>query len=247
MDDAAKHERSVRLKPDQRDRSVRLQPDQYTREIESYLCKKNGGHLIRIVGPAFEQVRGWAEQGIPLKIAFRGIDRCCDRHAARGSRRRPLRIEFCEADVLDAFDDWRRAIGTDSDRVRERSSSSRGPLAAHIERVVSRLLALRVDALGPAIAEAVEVLDGLAKIARRARGDARAEIIQRLADLDTKLLNAVQEGVDPATADSLRADADADLAPFAARMTEEARKRASTLAYERLLRESLNLPVITYE
>ena len=52
----------------------------YVREIESYLCRKNGGHLIRIVGPAFEMVRGWAEQGVPLKVAFRGIDRRCERN-----------------------------------------------------------------------------------------------------------------------------------------------------------------------
>ena len=29
-------------------------------QIESYLCRKNGGHLVRIVGPAFEKVRSWA-------------------------------------------------------------------------------------------------------------------------------------------------------------------------------------------
>ena len=42
----------------------------YCRQVEAYLCKKNGGHLVRIVGPAFEQVRDWAAQGVPLKVAF---------------------------------------------------------------------------------------------------------------------------------------------------------------------------------
>ena len=76
-----------------------------------YLCQKNRGHLIRVVGPAFELVRGWAATGVPLKVAFRGIDRYCERYDAQAGRRRPVRIEFCEADVLDAFDDWRRAVG----------------------------------------------------------------------------------------------------------------------------------------
>ena len=57
------------------------------RDVEAYLCRKNDGHLIRIVGPSFETVKGWAEQGIPLKIALRGIDRCCERAQARGGRR----------------------------------------------------------------------------------------------------------------------------------------------------------------
>ena len=46
-----------------------------------------------------------------LKVAFRGIDRSVARHAAKHGRRRPLRIDFCEADVLDVFDEWLRATG----------------------------------------------------------------------------------------------------------------------------------------
>ena len=74
-----------------------MDPAEYCREIEAYLCRKNEGHLIRIVGPAFEQVCGWAQLGVPLKIAFRGIDQYCERYYAKGPRRRPVRIEFCEA------------------------------------------------------------------------------------------------------------------------------------------------------
>ena len=85
--------------------------DAYCRDIEAHLCRRNAGHLVRISGPAFDLVRGWAQRGIPLKVAQQGIDRYIDRSNARGPRRRPARIEFCEADVLDAFDAWRRAVG----------------------------------------------------------------------------------------------------------------------------------------
>ena len=44
---------------------------EYCREIETYLCRKNDGHLIRVVGPSFELVSGWAAQGVPLKVALR--------------------------------------------------------------------------------------------------------------------------------------------------------------------------------
>src|SRR3989304_1332087 len=91
-----------------------MDPAEYCREIEAYLCGKNEGHLVRIVGPAFEKVCGWAQQGVPLKGACRGIDRYCERYYAKGPKRRPVRIEFCEADILDAFDDWRRAVGVTS-------------------------------------------------------------------------------------------------------------------------------------
>jgi hypothetical protein len=90
-----------------------MSPGEFCREIETYLCRKNDGHLIRIVGPVFEKVCGWAAQGVPIKIAYRGIDRYFERQQAKGPapRRRPIRVEFCEADILDAFDEWRRAVG----------------------------------------------------------------------------------------------------------------------------------------
>jgi len=88
-----------------------LQIADYCREIEAYLCRKNDGHLIRVVGPSFDIVSRWAEQGVPLKVACEGIDRYFARYYRKGPRRRPVKIDFCEADVLDVFDEWRRAVG----------------------------------------------------------------------------------------------------------------------------------------
>ena len=88
-----------------------MEPDALCRAVESYLRGKNDGHLIRIVGPAFEMVCGWAAAGIPLRVVERGIDRRYVRYHARGPKRHALRIEFCEADVLDSFDEWKRAVG----------------------------------------------------------------------------------------------------------------------------------------
>jgi hypothetical protein len=223
---------------------------EYCREVESYLCKKNGGHLVRIVGPAFEQVKGWAAQGIPLKVVFRGIDATCDRHNAKPGRRRPLRIEFCEADVLKAFDDWRRSIGT-SETGGEASPSRKEPLAAHIERAVSRLLAVRTNGhdapLAEAIASTVAALDELVTNARQARGDARSDILERLAVLDSTLLAAARQRVDAGKVEVLRREAQAELAPYAARMSEDDRRRATEVILERLVRETLGLPVLSYD
>ena len=91
----------------------------YCRHIEAYLCRKNDGHLIRIVGPAFDVVSRWEAQGVPLNVACAGIDRYFERYYKKGPRRRPVRVEFCEADVLDAFDGWRRAVGISGMRAAE--------------------------------------------------------------------------------------------------------------------------------
>ena len=159
------------------------QPADYCREIETYLCRKNDGHLIRVVGPSFELVSHWEQQGIPLKIAFQGIDRYFERYYRRGPRRRPVKIDFCEADVLDVFDEWRRAVGVapaaragGADGV-ERSaeslapSASRSSLPAHLERVVTRLTAARAN--GSLGGEFDTVIDDIARELDQARSTSR--------------------------------------------------------------------------
>jgi hypothetical protein len=226
---------------------------EYCRQVEAYLCGKNDGHLIRIVGPAFEMVCGWARQGIPLKIAFRGIDQYFERYYAKGSRRRPVRIEFCEADILDSFDGWRRAVGVAQAAGDDQPGPvSRPPgLASHIERVIARLTALRAGdrrwEFDAQIAEAVRELDGLVPGARRARGAARAAIVEHLAALDRRLTDAAIAALDAEASAELRIEAERELAAFAERMPTDAHARAVTAAFERLARESASLPSVRYE
>ena len=163
----------------------------YCRYLENYLCRKNDGHLIRIVGPAFEQVRGWAARGIPLKLAMRGIDRYFERYYAKGPRRRPVRIEFCEADVLDVFDEWRRSVGV-SVEAREAGgegeesgadlSGPRSSLPAHLERVIARLTTLRgghARTIDPILDGIIRELDAARGGAKNIRGHAEAASLRR--------------------------------------------------------------------
>lgn len=225
-------------------------PD-YCRQVETYLCRKNGGHLIRIVGPAFEQVRGWAARGVPLAIVFRGIDHCCERRQARGPSRRPVRIEFCEADVLELFDAWRRAVGVGVPGGPTAEPARRQGLGAHIDRAVARLTGLRTGERSPAfvqaLADAVRELDGLRGGARQARGERRSAIVARLEELDSLLATAALAEVPPETAAALRQDAAEEIAPFAARMPREALARCLEAAFVRLVRQSLGLPTLRWE
>jgi hypothetical protein len=223
----------------------------YCRQIESHLCQKNGGHLIRVVGPAFEEVRGWARQGIPLKIVLRGIDQCCERHFAKGPRRRPIRVEFCAADVLALFDDWRRAIGVAPEDAP--AGAARKPsLASHVERVVSRLIALRTNA-GTAsvpaawIEETVRALDRIGESSRKARGEEREALVAELASLDVALMRLAAAALDDETAGRLRREAEEELAAFGARMPSDVRAAAVEAAYLRLVRESARLPRVAFD
>ncbi len=232
--------------------------DEYCRELEAHLCRRNGGHLVRVVGPAFEMVCGWHRQGIPLKVAMQGIDRRVARAEARGGRRHPLRLEFCEADVLRAFDEWRRAVGVrgsadarDEPAADVAGGGRRGSLARHIERVVVRLTALRSGDVHPAwqraLDAAVRELDALAGSARRARGEARGATVAALALVDRTLLAAARESVPRELADAAMAEASRQLAPFQPRLSEDAWKAALERGRDAVLRDRLGLPTITFE
>lgn len=230
-------------------------PGEYARQVERYLCQKNRGHLIRVVGPAFEMVCGWATTGVPLKIALRGIDRCCERLEARGPRRRPVRIEFCESDVLDAFDDWRRAVGVTASTGQDQATEPepRKPaLSAHIERVIARLAHARGAGRAESpvhhrIDQLIRELEALAPSASRVRGEARATVVATLADLDRALIEVAVAELDDGRRSKLWEEAAEELAPFGSRMPPDAKARALEAAFERLAREAAGLPDLRYD
>ena len=238
--------------------------ESYCRDVEAYLCQKNRGHLVRVVGPAFQMVLGWAEQGVPLTIVQRGIDRYLERLAARGPRRRPVRIEFCEADVLEAFDQWRRAVGIgtagDAGHGGEAGSGEASDvpagkpgqsLRAHLDRVCTRLTDLvSRDDLPPQVATVTErLLASLGEMrepSRTARGETRQALVAALEPLDRELVDAAVTATDAATLDALRAEAGRELEAFRMRMPADAWPRAMDAATRRLVRERYRLPLVTY-
>ena len=242
-------------------------PESYCRDIEAYLCRKNDGHLIRIVGPAFEHVSRWAQDGVPIKVACAGIDRYFERYYRKGPRRRPVRIEFCEADVLDAFDDWRRAVGvtlpvtgartaapsaSDDDTENQTAGRRRVSLAGHIEKVVARLTTLRASSqVAQGIQHILEniarELDTLQPDAKRARGEAREAVIARLRVLDETLMLEVLGSINAETRAAADAEAKDALGPFRDRMVPEAYHRARTAAVERSIRVRFGLPELAFE
>lgn len=224
----------------------------YCRDVEAYLCRRNGGHLIRLVGPAFELVRDWAQQGIPLTVVCDAIDRVVDRAERKGGRRRPLRIEFCEGDVLDGYDRWRRAVGVLQAEASDPATPKRSSLTAHLERVSVQLATLlgsgRVpETVRPLLPAMLTTLDTLKADSAHARGAAREAMLAELAALDRVLVDAAVAGLDPAARDTLTTEAVRDLAPFRDRLTPEQFATSQQAAFERLVRAARGLPVVRFE
>jgi hypothetical protein len=214
------------------------------------LCRKNDGHLIRIVGPSFEKVCAWAEKGVPLKVALRGIDRYFERYYAKGPRRRPVRIDFCEADVLDVFDEWRRAVGVATAGTEEAPRERHESLPSHLDRVIARLTALKSGSgrsLDEVVASIVGELDAARATAKHLRGAARTTFLARLSELDAQLMAAARDRLTIDEREDLRREAVAELSAFRARMPEAAYAQSLAACMDRLLRERARLPIVTLE
>lgn len=229
-----------------------VDPEQYCREIEAYLCRKNDGHLIRIVGPSFERVCGWAARGVPFKIACHGIDRYFERYYAKGGRRRPVQIDFCEADVLDAFDAWRRAVGVRATAATEEPGPPRTGLNTHLARVILRLAARRAEAsvtegLGQILELAANEAVEFKQLSSPVRGETRARVLARLGELDREMIAASRRECPPEMLKVLRQEAAEQLAPFRERMPAEVYERSLEAAVDRLIRERERLPTLTLE
>ncbi len=224
------------------------EPVDYCRQIETYLCRKNDGHLIRVVGPSFELVSRWETDGVPLKVAFEGIDRYFERYYRKGPRRRPVRIEFCEADVRDVFEEWRRAIGLARRTEEEPHSPS---LPAHLERASIRLTSARASgkvsgAVDDLLDRVSHELDAARSTPHGLRGEARRAIIDRLSSLDGELLQIARASLDPEALRGLEGEANEELSAFRAHMPADVYERARRAAVDRLVRVRLGLPTLTY-
>ena len=194
---------------------------------------------------------------------MRGIDRYFERYYAKGPRRRPVRVEFCEADVLDVFDEWRRAVGDHWSRTLQRpidarrrragsAAQHRRSLPAHLERVVARLTALaqrgRIARSMRRSTRSSRELDVARAGAKAIRGDARQALIERLRALDTQLLDAARAR--SATRRRMRRSPPRPT-PSWRRFASAWRPRRTSShgapCVDRLLRERRRLPMVAFE
>jgi hypothetical protein len=180
-----------------------------------------------------------------------------------------VKIDFCEPDILDVFDEWRRAVGlsvgarafqaSDADGShqphatgRQSPVTSRQSLPAHLERVLTRLTAARAsgslgDPFDALIDRVSTELDAARGAAGGLRGAARQALIDRLADIDAEMLQRTRALLDDTVREALDREADEELAGFRIGMNADAFARAHAAAVDRLVRDRFRMPTIAYQ
>jgi hypothetical protein len=230
---------------------------EFCRRVEEHLTRTNEGNIIRVVGPAFELVRGWAIEGMPLSVVTHGIDLKAERHRA-GRSARPLRLEFCEADVRQVYTRWRRSVGLPSTSASAEVASEtpetqkRPSLSKQVDRAIEKLarVAGRLDlpeAFRETVGQAIAELSEIRETARTTRGEARRALASRLSPVDSALVRAGRDAVGTDVLQGLRRDAEGDLASYRTRLAPHLWARSVDRALDQLVRDQLGLPTLSFE
>jgi hypothetical protein len=230
---------------------------QYCRRVESYMCQKNDGHLMRIVGPTFDLVRGWADGGIPISVVERAIDRTYSRYYAVGTKRRSVRVEYCEQEVIVLFDEWKRAVGigkvssSHSNRSKMKDDvtsviqtvAGKRSFASHLDEVAGRLETWSFEYSGSVadtelsrcVAEAASVVSDIRIDVGRLRGASRTAVLDQLNVLDEGFRDCARSVADDKLLKRLQAEAIESVKPFRSRMSQSVFDETVRVATDRLL------------
>ncbi len=160
-------------------------------------------------------------------------------------------------------DDWRRAVGiaavdagaepaetapVSSPAIEERRRPS---VVRQLDRAIDRLVraAGRLEMPEGFRLEAARILELLVAIrekARHARGDARRALLEHLASVDQDL-TALARQAEGGTVAQVEAEAQADLAPYRARLGPVAWRRSLDASVDRTLRDRFGLPSLNLD
>ena len=167
-----------------------------------------------------------------------------------------MKIDFCEADVLDAFDEWRRAAGGRAGG-RITGGRARHGVAVVVAARPPRTGGHAVDGgagdrerLMPAFDALIDRVARELDAARRRRAVCAARrgrrCWPRLAALDDELLQA-RATLDEAALAALPQRGGRRARGYRDRMAAEAFARARDAAVDRLVRERFGLPIVTFD
>ena len=190
-----------------------LEESAYYQTIEEFFVSRRGDPLV-LSNADWLLIRKWRRAGLPLRVAMRGIADALDSHAHSWGRKRKVgSLAYCAAEVEAARERWQRALGFEGE--------ARASLSEALAAFASALEA--ATGLGPrgrvAAASATASLRGWCAPASGVPLGLE-ELTRRLGGCERALLDALAADADPADLDAVRADIEADLAPYRGRMPE---------------------------
>ncbi|HKR14114.1 MAG TPA: hypothetical protein VJT15_18770 [Pyrinomonadaceae bacterium] len=138
----------------------------YFTEIEDAFVRRRGRHLF--LSPLdWALMETWRQQGIPLHIVLRGIERSFDSFESRPRKRSVKSLLYCQEEVEAQYAEWMEARVGASDQ-NETAETDATPFSApaireHLQRCAGTLVKLSASRTPDELAEALARAAGLLK------------------------------------------------------------------------------------
>ena len=224
----------------------------YFTEIEDAFVRRRGKHLF--LSPMdWALMETWKQQGIPLHIVLRGVEKSFDSFEARPRKRTVKSLLYCQEEIEAQFAEWieaRVGSSSSSDTAEPNSDETHFSFAAvteHLKRcriALLELLATRIsnDDFSEALTRAMSLLGEIeADFASGATRDTR-KLEDSLTGIERMLNDSMLSVVDPTSLAELKTAVKDQLKPYRSQMETAVYNQTFNNLLLKGLREQFGVP-----
>jgi hypothetical protein len=223
----------------------------YFTEIEDAFVRRRGKHLF--LSPMdWALMETWQQQGIPLHIVLRGVEKSFDSYEARPRKRTVKSLLYCQEEVEAQYAEWVEArVGSATAAPAEPESDktpfSFAAISEHLQRCRSSLVELATsrkqeDDLSEGLTRAAALLADIEKdFANSATLDTR-KLEDSLTGLERMLNDSMLSVASSGTLDELKEIVKDQLKPYRAQMDAAVYKQTFDNLLLKRLREQFAVP-----
>jgi hypothetical protein len=223
----------------------------YFTEIEDAFVRRRGKHLF--LSPMdWALMETWKQQGIPLHIVLRGVEKSFDSYEARPRKRSVKTLLYCQEEVEAQYAEWIDAhVGSSTNSENAQPESDKTPfsfaaISEHLQRNRKSLSELaqsrKPDDLSEALTRAVALLSDIEKdFASDTTLDTR-KLEDSLTGLERLLNDSMLAVVSSTALDELKNGVKDQLKPYRSQMDAAVYKQTFDNLLLKRLREQFAMP-----
>lgn len=213
----------------------------YFSEIEEYFVQKRGKNLL--VSPLdWSLIETWKEDGIPLHIVLRGIDRSFENLLKLGKKSTPATLSYCDGAVREAFREFQESrIGknTSEEEGRSLDALERAGILRLLEELVSSMRKTETAAdLSPVVSRVEKLEAELSK----AESWNPSELERELGSFASSLAGILREELDPEILQNLERDIKSSLKLYKKRVSADVYRQLLEKQFRQRILELFGLP-----
>jgi len=224
----------------------------YNTEIEDAFVRRRGKHLF-LSELDWALIETWKQQGIPLHIVLRGVEKSFDSYEAKPRKRTVKTLLYCQEEVEAQFAEWVEShVGSADDSPEPETESDKTPfsfaaITEHLERcrgALSELAASRreADDLSEALTRASALLVDIEKdFASSTTLDTR-KLEDSLTGLERMLNDSMFSVVSSTALEELKNGIKEQLKPYRSQMEAAVYKQTFDNLLLKRLREQFGMP-----